>query len=298
MYPLNTLAVDKAPYRQVSADPFMVQVGELNTSDESEVLKFLAQRPIHTVGMVGFIQDNGLVSPLNRGTFYGCRNRQGQLEGVALIGHATLLETTTDRAIEALAEIAQTCTTTHMIMGEKERIDDFWNCYAGAGQEMRRACRELLFELRWPVEALDEVSGLRLATSDDIEMVMPIQARMAFDESGVNPMERDLEGFRRRCARRIEQGRTWVWIVNGELIFKADILSDTSSVIYLEGVWINTDCRSQGYGLRCMSQLACTLLCRTRSLCVLVNENNNEAHTFYQRAGYKLRSIYDTIFLI
>jgi predicted GNAT family acetyltransferase len=298
MYPLNSLAVDKAPYLQVSADPFMVQVGELNTSDESEVLKFLAQRPIHTVGMVGFIQDNGLVSPLNRGTFYGCRNRQGQLEGVALIGHATLLETTTDRAIEALAEIAQTCTTTHMIMGEKERIADFWNCYAGAGQEMRRACRELLFELRWPVEALDEVSGLRLATSDDIEMVMPIQARMAFDESGVNPMERDLEGFRRRCARRIEQGRTWVWIVNGELIFKADILSDTSSVIYLEGVWINTDCRSQGYGLRCMSQLACTLLCRTRSLCVLVNENNNEAHTFYQRAGYKLRSIYDTIFLI
>lgn len=298
MFQQTSLALNKPPYGQVSADQSMVQVAELGTSNESEVLTFLARRPIHTVGMVGFIQDNGLVSPLNRGTFYGCRDRQGQLEGVALIGHATLIETTTDRALEALAGIAQTCTNAHMILAEKERIADFWNCYADAGQEMRRACRELLFELQWPVEALEKISGLRLGTAADLELVMPIQARMAFDESGVNPLERDPEGFRQRCSRRIKQGRTWVWIENGELIFKADILSDTSSVIYLEGVWMNSALRSQGYGLRCMSQLARTLLSRTRSLCVLVNEDNKEAHAFYHRAGYKLRSVYDTIFLI
>src|SRR5439155_191235 len=158
-----------------SPDHNMVQVAELSASHEREVMDFLARRPIHTVGMVGLIYDNGLVSPFNRGTFYGCRNRQGQLEGVALIGHATLLETTTDRALEALVAIAQTCTSTHMIMGEEERIDDFWNYYAGDGQKMRRACRELLFELKWPVEALEEISGLRLATADDIELAMAIQ---------------------------------------------------------------------------------------------------------------------------
>lgn len=298
MHQLNSLAVSTAPYGQVSADHHMVEVAALRTSDENEVLKFLNLRPVHTVGMVGFIQDNGLVSPLNRGIFYGCRDDQGQLEGVALIGHATLIETTTDRALEALAGTAQTCTSTHMILGEKERIADFWNYYADAGQDMRRACRELLFELQWPVEAQTAIEGLRLATGGDLELVMPIQARMAFDESGVDPMERDPEGFRQRCARRIHQGRTWVWVENGELIFKADILSDTSSVIYLEGIWINTERRSQGYGLRCMSQLARTLLSRTRSLCVLVNENNKDAHTFYKRAGYKFRSVYDTIFLV
>lgn len=298
MYQLNSLALSKTPYGQVSAEQFMVQVAELSASDESEVLKFLAQRPIHTVGMVGFIQDNGLVSPLNRGTFYGCRDGQGQLEGVALIGHATLMETITNRALEALATVAQTCSSTHMILGEKERVGDFWNCYAEAGQEMRRACRELLLELQWPVEALEKISGLRLAIAADLELVMPIQARMAFDESGVNPLEQDPNGFRRRCNRRIEQGRTWVWMENDELIFKAEILSDTSSVIYLEGVWIDSVLRSQGYGLRCMSQLARSLLSHTRSLCVLVNENNKEALTFYQRAGYKLRSVYDTIFLM
>lgn len=274
-----------------------VSVSKLTEQDRNEVLAFLAQRPLHTVAMVGFIHDNGLVSPLNRGTFHGCRNRQGRLEGVALVGHATLLETTTDRALEALAEVAQTCTSAHMIMGEKERIEDFWDYYAEAGLHMRHFCRELLFELQWPIEAQEEVSGLRLATSDELELIIPVHAQMAFEESDVNPLERDPEGFRQRCVRRIEQGRTWVWIDGGEMVFKADIVSDTSSVIYLEGVWTNSGRRSQGYGLRCMSQLARILLLRTQSVCVLVNEKNAKARNFYQRAGYKLRAVYDTIFL-
>ena len=41
---------------------------------DAEVLKFLAQRPIHTITMMSLIHDNGIVSPFNRGTFYGCRD--------------------------------------------------------------------------------------------------------------------------------------------------------------------------------------------------------------------------------
>lgn len=274
-----------------------VTVFELTEEDRNEVLVFLAQRPLHTVALVGFISDNGLVSPLNRGTFYGCRNRQGHIEGVALIGHATLMETTTDRALEAFAELAQKCTTAHLIMGEKQRIDDFWNYYAEGGQEMRLACRELLFELQWPIEVHEQVPGLRLATADDLELVMPVQAQMAFEESGVNPMEKDPEGFRQRCARRIEQSRSWVLIEDGSLIFKAEIVSDTPEVMYLEGVWMNPAERGQGLGLRCMSQLAKHLLLRTKSLCLLVNNENVQAQRFYKKASYKLRGIYDTIFL-
>jgi len=283
--------------RYVPIPALDISVQRLGQRDEAEVLAFLARRPLHTVTMAGFIHDNGLVSPLNRGTFYGCRNRQGQLEGVALIGHATLMETTTDRALAAFAEIAQQCTTTHMIMGEQQRVDEFWNYYAEGGQEMRLACRELLFELRWPIEVRQELSGLRLATLDDLHLIMPVHAQMAFDESGVNPLERDPEGFRKRCARRIEQGRTWVMVEHGRLAFKADIISDTPAVTYLEGVWTAPERRGHGFSLRCFSQLATILLSHTQSICLLVNEQNQTAHHFYKRAGCKLRGIYDTIFL-
>jgi hypothetical protein len=152
-----------------------------SNEDENQVFEFLAQRPLHTVGLVGLIRDNGLVNPLNRGQFYGCRNRKGELEGVALIGHATLMETRTTRALQAFAEIAQKCTAAHMIMGEQDRIQEFWNYYSDHGQEMRSACRELLFELRWPLEVHDQAPGLRPATLDNLDLIVPVHAQMAFE---------------------------------------------------------------------------------------------------------------------
>lgn len=274
-----------------------VSTVRLTEQDRAEVLEFLAKRPLHTVAMVSLIADNGLVSPLNRGIFYGCRNRDGKLEGVALIGHATLMETTTDRALEAFAGLATKCSSAHLIIGEKQRIDDFWNYYAEGGKEIRLAAQELLLELRWPLEVRKEISDLRKATLDDLELVVAVHAQLAMDESGMNPMETEPEGFRQRCARRIEQGRTWVWVEGGKLIFKAEVFSKTPEVIYLEGVWVIPSLRGQQIGLRCMSQLAHKLLLHTQSLSLLVNETNKAATLFYKRAGYKVRSIYQTIFL-
>ncbi|HKQ99565.1 MAG TPA: GNAT family N-acetyltransferase [Pyrinomonadaceae bacterium] len=269
----------------------------LTAGREDEVLAFLSARPSHTVFMMGMIRDNGLESSFNRGTFYACRDAAGQLQGVALIGHATLIEARTEAALQAFARIAQNCQRTHMIMGEMEKVETFWNYYAEGGRSPRLSCRELLFEQRWPVEVREAVRGLRRATLADLELVMPVQAEMALAESGVNPLEADPLGFRVRCARRIEQGRVWVLVENGRLVFKADVISDTAEVIYLEGIYVAAEERGKGYGLRCLSQLSRQLLARTKSVCLLVNELNKTAHSFYQKAGYKMAGLYDTIFL-
>jgi predicted GNAT family acetyltransferase len=274
-----------------------LRVEELTAANTAEVIEFLNRRPIHTVTMLGFIRDNGIQSKLNRGTFYSCRNRDGHLEGVALIGHATLMETTTDRALEVLAVVAKKCDNAHMIMGESERIEYFWSQYQSGGQEMRLACREFLFELRSPLRDVDPHDGFRLATLDDLELVMPVQGQMAFEESGINPMESDPEGFRARCSRRIQQGRTWVVVEDGALVFKADLISETDDVAYIEGVWVNPERRRNNIGLRCMSQLAKVLLANKNSICLLVNEQKTGAHDFYSKAGYEFRGVYDTIFL-
>lgn len=275
----------------------VVATEKLREKHEAEVLHFLSARPLHTVAMVGMLRDNGVVSSSNRGTFYGCRNGQGELEGVALIGHATLIETRTERAIRAFAAVAQKCSETHMILGEQERIQDFWSFYEEGGQEMRLARRESLFELRWPVEVQGEALGLRLATPAELDLVIPLQAQMAFDESGINPLQKDPEGFRQRCKRRIVQGRTWVVVEQGALLFKADVISDTSEVIYLEGVWVNEKVRGSGFGTRCMSQLSKELLRQSNAISLLADAKNKRAQAFYRKCGYRFISTYDTIFL-
>ena len=293
----------QSPTTEISARAFVPQATtnkfqavSLTNESEAEVLNFLAERPVHTVIMTGFVRDNGLVSAANRGSFYCVRNDKGELEGVALIGHATLMETRTERAVCAFAEIAQR-SSAHLILGEQDRVDEFWSHYQAGGQEMRLACREWLFELRYQGELEQKVADLRLATLDELDLIVPIQAKMALEESGINPLERDGEGFRRRCRRRIEQGRSWVVVRDGELLFKVDIISDTEEVTYLEGIWTNEKLRGAGHGITCMSQLAKELLQRTKAITLLVDERNKRAQAFYRKCGFRLLTTYDTIFL-
>ncbi len=89
----------------------------------------------------------------------------------------------------------------------------------------------------------------------------------------------------------------WVWIEHGHLIFKADVISDTPEVIYLEGIFVNRDERRKGHGTRCMLQLSHHLLERTNSISVLVNEDRHEARRLFQGVGFNAQALYDTMFL-
>ena len=144
-----------------------------------------------------------------------------------------------------------------------------------------------------------EVKGLRLATPDELDLIAPVHAGLAEAESGINPLEKDAEGFRARCLRRIEQGRVWVLVSeDGRLLFKADVQASTPEVVYLEGIYVHPAERGAGLGRRCMTQLSNELLLlHTRRVCLLANEENERAHSFYRMCGFKLRGVYDTIFL-
>ena len=138
---------------------------------------------------------------------------------------------------------------------------------------------------------------MRLATLDDLHLVAPVHAAMAEAESGINPLEKDRERFLSRYARRINKNRVWVIVKDQRLIFKADIQAETPEVIYLEGVYTSPEARGTGLARRCFTQLCQSLLARTRSICVLANEENEKAHAFYRMCGFKRISNYDTVFL-
>ena len=164
-------------------------ISELGRHDTSEVVEFLSARPLHTAYMAGLIRDNGLLSPQNRGSFYGSRNRMGQLEGVALIGHATMVEAHTENSLIALARVARNCQNAHLIRGEQKSMSTFWQYYADAGHEPRQICREHLFELKEAPVSPADVAGLRPATANDLEKVLAVNSSMAFEEGGTSLAE-------------------------------------------------------------------------------------------------------------
>jgi predicted GNAT family acetyltransferase len=294
---MQTSPQPATPYPAVPALRTIRCAETLTNSDQNDVLLFLEKRPLHTAYLAGLIRDNGIESDLNRGSFYGYRNVVGKLEGVALIGHAVLIETESGSALQAFAQVAQRCSAARLVMCEETEMDTFWGYYSETGREIGRACRHLLLELRWPIEVSQSVPQLRLATLDDLDLLVPVHAEMAHLESGVDPRMKDEGGFRSRYARRIEQGRTWVVAVENNLVFKAEVVSQTDETAYIEGVWVNPDVRGKGFGRRCMSQLAKSLLWRSKCVCLFVNDEDEQAQRFYRQLGYHVRSIYDTMFL-
>jgi uncharacterized protein len=268
----------------------------LDDRHKEEVLSFLSIRPLNTFIMSSWIRDNGMAHSFNRGSFYGYRSAVRRLEGVALVGHITLFETESDIALAAFARRTKNCPSAHAVVGRAERIDRFLGYYSRGQVKPRLVCYDLLFQKRLTAR-VDTVTSLRPAESHELDVIAPIHALTAVEESGVNPLERDPAGFRQRCERRINQHRVWVAIEDGQVKFKADIVSETPDVVYLEGVYVSPEHRGNGYGARCMTQLTNQLLQRTKSVCLLVNRTNVAAQACYRKAGYEFREYYDTLYL-
>lgn len=273
------------------------RVCKLTNENRDEVISFLNVRPVHTVVMASFIHDNGMENDLNRGAFYAYRNGAGELEGVALIGHSTLIESRSERAMAAFARQAKTDRTLiNLIMSEHEAALDFWQWYAGAAKP-RLNFTELLFETGFPMLVQDCELEIRPAEIGEIEAIAAAHAAIAFIETGRDPMATDRKGFLDRVGRRIEMGRTFVVFEGGKLVFKADIVAEAGGIIYLEGVYVAPDLRGQGIGSRCLSKLNLMLLERADKICMLSNEQFAGAHRSFERAGYHLTGRCTTLFV-
>lgn len=267
-------------------------------NDKPEVLEFLKIRPVHTVVMTSLIQDNGIENSENRGRFYGFRNSRGKLEGVALIGHTTLVEARTEAALKAFAAAARKSETPiHLMMSDGTAIERFWTYYADFGQKPRLVCDELLFELSFPFFVRECEWNVRLAEETELEKVAEAHAEVAFIESGICPMEKDRAGFLRRCLKRIENKRTFVVFDEDKLVFKADIVAETDDVVYLEGVYVSPEYRGKNVASACLAQLSASLLERASHICLLSNSEFKAAHRSFLKAGFSSSDSQKTIFV-
>ncbi len=267
--------------------PQQIMAEALTENDRDEILKFLSVRPLHTVIMAGWIYDHGVISPRHRGLFFGCRNAFGELEGVGLIGRTTIFEARTTRAAAALGKAARRFSTVQTVFAEPEPLEAFWNSYADRALRPRLKCHELLYQCRTPSCAIDETENLRPATMAEIDQIEAAHAEMVKEETGIDPLQQDREGFRMRCAERIEANRVWISMHEGQLAFKVDVITQTPSVTYFEGLWVNPELRGRGLGRCFLGRLTKTILSEGRTACFFVNPSNRAASRFYPRLGCK-----------
>src|ERR671923_47097 len=116
-----------------------------------------------------------------------------------------------------------------------------------------------------PVYVVDEPpppgeTGLREATLDDFDLLLPACAEAHRVEIGVDPLRRDADGFRWRTRSQIEEGRSWLWAEDGTILFKAEASAWTPAAVQLQQVWVDPEVRGRGYAKRGMRDLCRRLL--------------------------------------
>jgi ribosomal protein S18 acetylase RimI-like enzyme len=181
-----------------------------------------------------------------------------------------------------------------MIIGEERAVTELWE----AARPRMPAARD--DRPGQPVFAIDlapepGASALRAASGDDFERLIPACAATHEGEIGIDPLTLDPGGFRRRTRQQIEDGRSWVWIEDGTILFKAEASAWTPHAVQLQQVWVDPEARNQGYGQRGLRDLIRLLLERVPRVCLFVRADNPAAIRLYERVGMERVGAYRSL---
>ena len=255
--------------------PFTVRplAAKLVEPKREQILRFCAQDPVERV----FLED---VARRGLGRFVGLAESGGDLRALCHLGVNVV---PSGEGCGAFAgETARAAP--RMLIGEASAVTDLWE----ASRERLPAPREdrpaqPVFVIRQP-PATGE-TGLRTATLDDLELLMPACAAAHEQELGLDPLRRDADGFRWRTRSQIEEERSWLWDEDGVILFKAEASAWTPEAVQLQQVWVDPQVRRHGYGARGLSDLCRLLLERVPAVCLFVRSENAPAIRLYEAIG-------------
>ncbi|HEY3541049.1 MAG TPA: GNAT family N-acetyltransferase, partial [Gaiellaceae bacterium] len=181
-----------------------------------------------------------------------------------------------------------------MIIGEETAVSELWDA-AAYRMPTPRDDRP-----GQPVYRLDEApqpgeTGLRPATLADLERLVPACAAAHYEEIGIDPLRRDPDGFRWRTRAQIEEGRSWLWLEDDVILFKAEASAWTPSAVQLQQVWVDPDARRRGYAARAMRDLCRVLLEQVPTVCLFVRPENAPALHLYDSIGMERTITYRSL---
>ncbi len=240
-----------------------------------QVLRFCAGDPIERV----FLED---VARRGNARFAAVADGAGDVTALCHLGTNLV---PSGRGCGAFADLAAR-SGARMLIGEEGAVTELWDA---ARRKLPKPREDRPGQ---PVYAIDEppapgATDLRPATVGDLELLLPACAAAHFEELGVDPLRRDPTGFRWRTRSQIEEGRSWLWVEDGVIRFKAEASAWTPQAVQLQQVWTDPPARRQGFAARALADLVRLLLSGTPSVCLFVRAENSPAIRLYESIGMR-----------
>jgi predicted GNAT family acetyltransferase len=134
--------------------------------------------------------------------------------------------------------------------------------------------------------------------ADELDAYLVAAIDMFIGEVGIDPRIGDGgRGYRRRVAGLIAVGRAWARFERGQVVFKAEVGSQSSAVGQIQGVWVHPDWRGHGLGTAGTATVASAVVGRGRTASLYVNSFNTVARATYARIGFQQVGTFATVLL-
>jgi ribosomal protein S18 acetylase RimI-like enzyme len=240
-----------------------------------QVLAYCAEEPVERV----FLED---VARRGTGHFAALEREDGSLKALCHLGTNVV---PSGEGCEGFAELASRASP-RMLIGERRAVGDLWSA---SRRKLGRAREDRLRQPVYVSTAPPEPggTGLRPATPTDLDLLVPACARAHQEELGVDPLRRDANGFRWRTRVQIEEGRSWLWVEDGVILFKAEASAWTPTAVQLQQVWVDPPARRLGNASRALRDLLVRLLGDVPAVCLFVRAENDAAIRLYETVGMR-----------
>lgn len=275
----------------------MVPVRQLGEGERGAVERVLDQDPYAAAQVAERIAAHGLSSWRAEGRIFGYGSRR-QVESLCWSGGHLTPVCAGKPAVAAFAERLgaeeRICSSivgrAEAVLGLWERLSTHW----GPARDVREN-QPLLVAESTPDVPLDP--RVRLVAMDEIDLLFPAAVAMYTEEVGVSPLVEDGgRSYRRRVTDLVRARRAYARIVDGEVIFKAELAVVTRHTAQLQGVWVAPAWRGRGLAAAAMAAVMADALARVApTVSLYVNDYNVAARRVYDRCGFRAAGAFATV---
>ena len=135
-----------------------------------------------------------------------------------------------------------------MIIGEERAVDD------AVGRRRRRGCRvpredrpgQPVYTITAPPPPARRACGA--ATLADLDRLLPGLRRARTSSSSASTRcSATTTASAGAMRRQIEEGRSWLWLEDDVILFKAEASAWTPAAVQMQQVWVDPEARGRGY---------------------------------------------------
>lgn len=250
--------------------------------DLGAILAFCEEDPVERV----FLED---VARRGLGRF-SALEEAGRLHALCHVGANVV---PSGRGTGAFADAARSGAP-RMIVGEEGAVTELWDAlHDDLPEPVDDRPGQPVYVLEEAPDAGD--TALRPAALHDLDLLVRASADAYLEEVGVDAYERDPALFEWRTRVQVEQGRSWIWREDDQILFKAEASAWTAKAVQLQQVWVDPSLRGRGYAKRGLRDLCRLLLARTPIVCLFVRPENAPAIHVYEAIGMRRTITYRSL---